>query len=31
MFKHHLRCDDTLDCAIVHGCGMFPLKMIIVY
>jgi Amt family ammonium transporter len=31
MFKHYLRFDDTLDCAIVHGCGMFPLKMIIVY
>lgn len=22
-YKHHMRFDDTLDVALVHGCGMF--------
>ncbi len=31
MYKDYLRCDDTLDCAIVHGCGIYSLEIIIVY
>jgi Amt family ammonium transporter len=26
IFKHHMRFDDTLDVAIVHGCGRFSKK-----
>jgi hypothetical protein len=26
MYKDYMKFDDTLDVAIVHGCGMFSLK-----
>jgi len=31
LFKEYVKFDDTLDVAVVHGCGMFSLKIIILY